>query len=255
MRFASRLPGFHIFASNKDTKNKLRGWVSDEFLDSICVTYTCVNPPEIDAALEADLDVADVRSSYGVGPDDLLVLCLGQFIDRKGRWVFLDAAKEVADQHKDVKFIWVSPKLPNEQEIKRIESFGLGDRFKLVLSETIGKEHSEILKFYRVADLYALPSYVEGLPIALLEAMAMGVPSISTNVYAIPEAVLDHETGLLVPPGDADALATAIIELRNDAALRKKLSENGRALVMKNFDERVASRLAIDAYEECFADG
>jgi len=248
-RFASRLRGFHIFTSNHDTKNKFRGWVSDEFWDSIRVTYTCVNPPEIDEALQAAYPITKTRESYGVRPDDLLVLCLGQFIDRKGRWIFLEAAKKVAEQNEDVMFIWVTPKLPDEKEQQRIESFGLGDRFKLVLSETIAKEHKDILKFYRIADVYTLPSYVEGLPIALLEAMAIGVPSISTNVYAIPEAVHDRETGLLIPPGDADALAAAILEIKNNRGLRRQLSHYGREYVMHNFDERTAARIAIEAYE------
>jgi glycosyltransferase involved in cell wall biosynthesis len=105
-----------------------------------------------------------------------------------------------------------------------------------------------------MANAFALPSYVEGLPIALLEAMALGLPSVSTNVFAIPEALKHRETGLLVDAGDSQALADAIIELKRSDKLRRSLSQEGRNFVMTNFDEREASRIAIQAYKECFAD-
>jgi len=109
------------------------------------------------------------------------------------------------------------------------------------------------LRFFRIADAFTLPSFVEGLPIALLEAMAIGIPSISTDMNAIPEAIIDRETGIVIEAGDSDALAKRILDLKNNPSLRQRLSANGRAHVLENFDEREASRIAIDAYRECFA--
>jgi len=254
LQFVSRLPGFHIFASNHDTRNKLKGWVADKFQERIPVTYTCVNPPEIDEALNAETDTAELRRSIGVSETDFLVLCVGQFVDRKGRWVFLEAAKKVVESQGGISFVWVAPKLPNDEDKRRIAEYHLGDRFKLVLSETIGKTRKEVLTFFRIADAFALPSFVEGLPIALLEAMALGIPSISTNVYAIPEALKHMETGMLIEAGDSDALADGILDLSRSPELSAKLGRQGREFVMRNFDEREASRIAIAAYKECFAD-
>ena len=95
-----------------------------------------------------------------------------------------------------------------------------------------------------------MPSFVEGLPIALLEAMALRRPSISTNVYAIPEAVKDRETGILIDAGDSKALADAILLLKDDVELRESLADAGREFVLRNFDERDAAAKAIAAYEE-----
>lgn len=254
MQIASRLRGFHIFASNKDTKESLRGWVEDEFWKGIRVTYTCVNPPEIEQALASASPRAVLREEFGINDDDLVVLCVGQFIDRKGRWVFLEAARTIAGSNPDVQFLWLTPKMPSDDDLAKIEGYGLGDRFKLVLSETVGQKRLDILTFYRIADVFTLASFVEGLPIALLEAMAMGLPSISTNVNAIPEAIFDHKTGILIEPDNAPQLADAILELKHDAELRAKLSAAGLEFVLANFDERVASRIAIEAYKECFAD-
>ena len=184
-----------------------------------------------------------------------MVLCVGQFIDRKGRWIFLEAAREVLATNTDISFVWLTPKLPSAEDQKRIDGFELGDRFHLVLSETLGKDRHDVLTFFRIADAFALPSYVEGLPIALLEAMALERPSISTNVYAIPEAVKNFETGLLIEAGGAHALAEAILTLKNDPALRARLGRNGHEYVIEHFDERDAAASAIEAYEEAMANG
>ncbi len=251
LHFLSRLPGFHIFTSNEDTRNKLRGWVAEKFWQKMRVTYTCVNPPEIENIV-ATKDPAEIREKFRIDKDKFVVLCVGQFIDRKGRWVFLDAAKTVVKEHDDVMFVWLSPKLPTDDEQKRIDEYKLGEKFKFVLSETVGSTHEDVLRFFCIADIFALASFVEGLPIALLEAMALGIPSISTNVYAIPEAVKHLETGLLIEAGDSSAFADAIIRLKDDADLRAQLARQGSEFVLNNFDERVASRRAISAYKECF---
>ncbi|MEJ7623122.1 MAG: glycosyltransferase family 4 protein [Pyrinomonadaceae bacterium] len=254
MRFLSRFAGFHIFASNHDTKNKFRTFVTDRFWKTIPVTYTCVNPIEIEAAVKVDMDIAALRSRFGI-QGSLVVFCAGQFIDRKGRWVFLDAAKKVSDKRADISFVWLSPTMPSAVDQQKIETYGLGERFKLITAASLGRDRADILRFYRLADVFALASFVEGLPISLLEAMALKLPSISTNISAIPEAVYHGENGILIPPGDANALTEAIILLATNPELRDRLSEKGSRDVLAKFDERAASRIALDHYTACFHDG
>ena len=136
MQFVSRLPRFHIFPSNQDTKDRLKGWVSNKFFDEMEVTYTAVNPVEIGEAASAELDVAETRRKHGLDPNKFLVLCVGQFIDRKGRWVFLDAARQIAAGHDDIAFAWMTPKIPDAADQAKIAEYGLGDTFKLILSAT-----------------------------------------------------------------------------------------------------------------------
>jgi glycosyltransferase involved in cell wall biosynthesis len=252
LRFVSYLPGLNFFASNVDTKSRLRGLVNENFWDRIKVTFTAVNPPQIDEALAAPFERSLILKTHGISPDDFIVLCVGNFIDRKGRWVFLEAARRVIDSDTTVTFVWLTPQMPSAADSKKISDYSLGEKFRLVDSATLGPERLDVLSFFRIADVFALPSYVEGLPIALLEAMALERPSISTNVYAIPEAVNNLETGLLIEAGNAAALATAILKLKSDPHLRSKLSKNGREFVLANFDERDAAATAISAYEEAF---
>ncbi|MBX7054873.1 MAG: glycosyltransferase family 4 protein [Pyrinomonadaceae bacterium] len=249
LRFVSGLPKFHIIPSNHDTKDKLRGWVRDDFWERMVVAHTAIDPTEIDAALAREFDRRETRSLHGIDPDKFVVLCVGQFIDRKGRWVFLDAAKLVIAKAPDASFVWLTPKLPDDSETIRINEYGLGNALQIVLSDSVGKAREDVLRFFRVADVFTLPSYVEGLPIALLEAMALNIPSISTRVYAIPEAVKDMETGILIDAGDSHGLAASILRLKQDPALRERLGDEGRKFVLENFDERVVAQKVIDCYQ------
>lgn len=251
LQFVSRLPRFHIFTSNIDAKNKLSGWVENKFWRDIKVTYTCVNPVEIQRVGPTSSAKPELRKIHDIDNGKFVVLCVGQFIDRKGRWVFLDAAKIIAKNYSDVTFVWLSPTMPDADEQEKIDAYGLQDNFRIVLSETVGNTHEEVLRFFRIADIFALASYVEGLPIALLEAMALELPSISTNIYAVPEAIKHMETGVLIEAGDAGALARSIVQLKDDRDLRSKLSSQGSEFVLRAFDERVASQIALTEYKEC----
>lgn len=248
----AQFDNFHIFPSNKDAKNSLKPFVSNEFLEKTKVTYTNVNPDEVEQALRLPLNRDEILEKFGLPKDKTLVFCLGQFIDRKGRWIFLEAAKILSENVPDIAFVWISNSVLTADETAKIESYGLGERFFLIKSEDVGAEHLELMKFLRLADIYTLPSFVEGLPISLLEAMALGVPSVSTNVYAIPEAVKNGETGILIEAGDSEALADAIRTLKNDADLRKKLGQNGREWVLANFNEKMVSEIAFECYQESF---
>lgn len=247
-----RFENFHIFASNEDAKKSLKPMVSEKFYEKIKVTFTNVNPDEIDEALAEEIKRGKLLKKHRIPDDKFLVFCVGQFIDRKGRWTFLDAAKKVFEKDKNVAFVWIANSKPSREDLKRAENYGLGENFVFITSDQVGKEHIDLFKLLRLADIFALVSFQEGLPISLLEAMALGIPSISTNVNAIPEAVKHLATGWLIEAGDADHLELAINSLKNDKDLREKLSKNGRNFVLANFNEKVVAKIALEGYKESF---
>lgn len=128
----------------------------------------------------------------------------------------------------------------------RIESLGLGEHVRLLG----GRKQSYVLKRYRSAYLYALPSIVgsdgnrEGLPVSVIEALACGLPVVSTSVAGIPEAVQHEHNGLLVPQKDSIALADAMERLLRDRELYLRLQANARSSVEAAYDfERTTDEL------------
>jgi glycosyltransferase involved in cell wall biosynthesis len=106
------------------------------------------------------------------------------------------------------------------------------------------RTQSEVADELRTADIFVLPSFAEGVPVVLMEAMASGLPVISTQVAGVPELVAHGESGLLVPPGDTQSLSEAILTLASNAKLRTDMGANGRAKVEAEFDvDREAARM------------
>lgn len=126
-----------------------------------------------------------------------------------------------------------------------IERYCLGQtvRFTGRLSE------EDLIQHLRSAELVVVPSLFEGFSLPLVEAMACGTPVVATTGGALPEVAGRHgETALLVPPGDPQALATAIAEALNDASLRARLGAAGRARVVSRFTWRAAASQTAEVY-------
>ena len=249
-RVIGSFKNFHVFCANVDTFRYISRFAGKKLLRRTAITPVGIDLEEINRALSSPELKRKTRERAGLSENDFVILTVGQFIDRKGRWILLEAAKQVLEKHPDVIFLWLMPRLPDEEETERIRGYGLGDSFRPVLSGSVGVTRQEILRFFRVADLFVLPSLLEGLPISLLEAMSLGIPSISTNVNAIPEAIIDGETGGLIQPGDPDALSRGIISLKEDSAMSKRIADTGREFVLKNFDERIAAEKALEMYKK-----
>ncbi len=97
-------------------------------------------------------------------------------------------------------------------------------------------DHHRVLEIYRTASLFAMASFAEGIPVVLMEAMAMEIPCVSTRIMGIPELIQDGVEGLLVTPADADALAGAIAQLIANPELYASLSRAGREKVVRDFN-------------------
>ncbi len=96
----------------------------------------------------------------------------------------------------------------------------------------------EMPVLYSLMDAFVLPSHREGFPISVMEASAVGVPCIVTNVRGCREAIEDEYNGLVVPLGDVRALADAILDLLTNRDKAQKLAETGKRVALRNFDER-----------------
>ena len=160
------------------------------------------------------------------------VLCVGRLVPEKGQSVLLHAFAKLAERGVDAELELVGYG-PSERELRALaERLGLADR--VLFGGAVGQD--AIGAHYEAASVFCLPSFWEGIPVVLMEAMACRRPVIATAVAGVRELVRDAETGLLVSPGREDELADALQCLLEDPALRRRMGEAGRRYVAHEYD-------------------
>ncbi|MEL4180637.1 glycosyltransferase family 4 protein [Roseateles sp. PN1] len=173
-------------------------------------------------------------------------LFLGRFERDKGLAELLAAFSEVFRLHPDVELL-----LGGEGDVASIEQAaaklpGLRAAIKL-LGWVSGDAKRQA---FDAADVFVLPSYIEGLPVAMLEAMSCGMPVVVTPVGSIPEVVTDRISGLLVPPQDVNALTAVMLSLVQEPGLAERLGQEGKAVFDRSFDAKVVCSQVADLYVE-----
>lgn len=176
----------------------------------------------------SETERARVREELGLPARAVIVAMAGQVAEVKGIWHFVDAARLLANRGTELHFVVLGDDLKTGGRTRRamqekVTALGLENRFTFLGFRT------DAPRVVQAFDVIAVPSLVEPLGNATLEAMAAGRPVVGSRVGGIPEMVVEGETGVLVPPADARALADAIGTLVADAALRARLSAAARA--------------------------
>ena len=187
-------------------------------------------------------DCAAAKVRLGLPGDARTVGVAASLIARKGHRFLLEALAELEKTLGPIHAL-----LAGEGELEaelraRAAALGLGERvhflgFRRDIAQVIG-----------AMDVFVLPSLKEGLSIAVMEAMALKKPVVCSRIAGLPEVVREGETGLLVPPGDANALRDALEKLFGDAALRRELGHNARRFLEVNFEQCAC----LDAMESYF---
>jgi glycosyltransferase involved in cell wall biosynthesis len=203
--------------------------------DSICRLYG--SPPF--AIIPNGIDVQrfwrpEVRQQWrqanGFRSDDLLVVSVGRLEPQKNPVALANAIARVPNAH--LLFVGQGKLRPKLSGRERVHLLGV---------------RADIPEVLASADVFALASHWEGLPLAVMEAMAAGLPVAATRVGCIPEVVEDGRTGFLIPPGDEVELASVLNRLATDASLRNQMGAAGRARSM-SFDVQTM----VAAYESLF---
>lgn len=177
------------------------------------------------------------------------VLFMGELGQRKGTWDLVEAIPAVLEQVPGARFRFGG----NGDEArlrKRIDELGVAHQVD-VLGWVSGEDK---LAAFRSAHVYCLPSYHEGLPMSILEAMAAGLPVVATPIAGVPESVIDHETGFLVEPGDVAGLARSLTTLLSDLGTRRRMGLAGRRLAEERFDVDVVVSEVLDLWARVAAE-
>lgn len=174
-----------------------------------------------------------IRASLGVADDEILAMTVGNLRRNKDYPNLLAAAKQARAELPKLRFIAVGQG-PLEEEIAQLHrELGLGEGFQLL------GFRRDVADLMAAADIFVMGSAHEGLPVAIMEAFAAGLPVVATAVGGVPQQVREGTEGLLVPPVNPDALATALVKVATDDKLREIMAQSAAARA-ETYDIRAA---------------
>jgi len=172
------------------------------------------------------------RRTPGASSDKFEILCVGRLVPAKGQHILLAAVARVIALDRPVllRLVGDGPDRRSlELEVRRL-NLENAVRFEGALNQ------DQTRSCYETADVFALASFAEGIPVVLMEAMAMEIPCVTTWITGVPELIRPEIDGLLVPPSDVDAFADALIRLMDNRTLRLQLGKAARRRIEERFD-------------------
>lgn len=170
-----------------------------------------------------------LRTELGLGKDDLVVSVVARLHPQKGHRYLIEAIPSILAHVPNAVFLLAGDGPLRDELDQAIDRAGVGHAVRLLGAR------NDVPDLLSISSLFVLPSLWEGMPNAVMEAMAAGLPVVATSVDGTPEVVLDGETGLLVPAKDPGALGSAIIELLLDGEKRRAFGAAGRERISQTF--------------------
>jgi glycosyltransferase involved in cell wall biosynthesis len=187
-------------------------------------------------------DRAEMMKQLGL-PDDPNTQVMGQvsaFVQYKGHRVLLAAARSVLEKTSNTAFLLVGYSRDSdsfkEQLEQEIADMGMSDRVRIL------DYPGHIGDVWKAIDIHVHASLIDSLPNAIIESMSLGKPAVATSVGGIPEMVEHEKTGLIVPPGDPDALAQALLRLLREPEMAQRLGKAARNRYQKRYRPEVMTR-------------
>lgn len=215
-----------VITESKDLENKIRSFSKKNlrihtFYKGIDVENFENLPPK--HILMNDLGL-DRRRKY--------LLFVGRLIRDKGIYELADCFNFIARRYDNVDLILIGEEIEKNKMLTELVKHGVNDRvsFKSVMS------HREVAKYMKACDVLVFPSWAEGLPNVVMEAMAAGLPVVATSVGGIPEILKHGVTGLSVPVRSVKKLTVAVLRILEDRELREKCAKTAQRLIIENFN-------------------
>ena len=174
----------------------------------------------------------DIRQELGITPDNIVLLFVGRLVGDKGINELVKAFARI--EKKNVKLLLVGPK---EESLDPLHP----DTLKMMNNDpriiTVGSQ-KDVRPYYTVSDVFVFPSYREGFPNTVLEAGAMGLPSIVSDINGSREIIIEGKNGIIIPSKDVDALYDAIRRMIDDNDYRQQLASQARPLIASRYEQQ-----------------
>jgi colanic acid/amylovoran biosynthesis glycosyltransferase len=172
------------------------------------------------------------------------LICVGRLVPAKGQGVLLQAARELISRGRDIRLCLIG----DGPDRDALESLALAPEFENRVVFTGSVSSAQVRDYLGRADIFVLPSFAEGIPVALMEAMSMRIPCVSTCICGIPELIENGVSGMLVAPSDVEALTDALDQLVTSASLRTTIGNNARRRILANYQLRPNVRRLADIF-------
>ena len=186
-----------------------------------------------------------VQQAKGLRKDNTITyIFIGRLVADKGITELVNAFVKLNQLHDNTRLLLVGPK---EQERSPLPSNILQTIESHKSIEAVGMQH-DIRPWLAAADVFVFPSYREGFPNVVIEAGAMALPSIVTDINGSNEIIIEGKNGLIIPSHDSDSLFNSMLRLYSDASLRQSLSRNARDLIADRFDCHLVRKALYDLY-------
>ncbi|MGA8138435.1 MAG: glycosyltransferase [Pseudomonas gingeri] len=210
-------------------------------------SFAGVDLKRFDAARFSDNERASLKLELGISAQSKVIVFVGRITKDKGVNELIRAFELLVAEKNDVFLLFVGPYEPDGLAIvDSVSNPDVLNRIKVVGFSSAPE------RYMSVGDMLCLPSYREGFGTVVIEAAAMGLPTVGTSIYGLADAVVDGETGVLVPVGDSIALANAIrLLVTNEEALRA-MSSAAKERAITTFDSKRYSELLLDDYRGFF---
>ncbi|MFC1962411.1 glycosyltransferase family 4 protein [Chloroflexota bacterium] len=190
-----------------------------------------VIPNGVDASIFRPMNKSGLRKTHGFSQDENIIIGVARLIPRKGIDYLIRATAKVAEHLPNLRLLIIGDGIQRANLEKLILKAGLGNKAQILGLVS----HEQVPQYLNMADVFVIPSLFEPLGIVTIEAMACGIPVIGTNVDGIPDIVEDGKNGILVPPGDDEQIAEALMTLLSDEDTRNKLAQEGLETVKQKF--------------------
>ncbi len=174
-------------------------------------------------------DTAAIRADLGIGPTAPVVGIVAALRPEKNHELFLDVARRVVDVLPTARFVVIGDGPCREAIEEHARKLGIWDHVLMLGSR------ADVPRLLAALDVFALTSHIEANPVSILEAMSTGRPVVATNVGSIHEAVVEGQTGFLVPAGDADQFARHVLQLLNNPLQRGTMGAAAREAVVRDW--------------------
>ncbi len=196
-------------------------------------------------------DKRRVKAELGLNPEDLAILSVGRLYARKGLFTLIESMSRVVKRFKNAKFI-ISGKGQSNEMAKLVDhAQKLGVKDNIVFTGYFPDK--KLPKLYQAADVFAFSTFYENLPFAVLEALATGLPVVTTKVGGIPEMIEDGRNGFLVEPFNSKQLADRILYLLEHPSVASEMGAFARKVIEERFDWRLIVQKVLRVYEEALS--